>query len=306
MQTSLTDSDLARIAMPAFAGVILILSGAVLTRGNKQGRLLGLIVAAIALGMPWLMPLEHSLVRGIAALVAAVGCMRVCDLLRGEWSVGARLRHAVSLVDSRRLVPAPPRLDGSALAATLLWLVVAGIGYCGLVTPVNGPELSLALRWGAGAVFAYAGVSAGYDSARVTYAALGFVIPPLHVWPLLATSVQELWGERWARPVSTWLGETLFRPLARRRRPGAGALLAFAVSAAFHAYAVWAALGPRRGLSMAGLMFAFFLAQGALMGIERVLFVKRWKPRAGHVWTVTVMLLTSPLFVEPAVRVVVG
>jgi len=39
--------------------------------------------------------------------------------------------------------------------------------------------------------------------AVAAYRALGFVTPPLHVLPRASLSVGELWGKRWARPIST-------------------------------------------------------------------------------------------------------
>jgi hypothetical protein len=116
--------------------------------------------------------------------------------------------------------------------------------------------------------------------------------------------VQELWGQRWARPVSRWLGEHVFRPLARRRRPGLGALLAFAGSAAFHAYGAWVGLGLVEGLPMAACVLAYFLVQAVIIAMERWLGVRRWPPWAGHAWTVGWMVVTAPLFVEPAAQVV--
>ena len=141
-------------------------------------------------------------------------------------------------------------------------------------------------------------------AAKTIYGALGFDVPPLHEMPARSRSVQELWGERWARPISDWLGATFFKPWARRRRPLVGVLLAFVVSAAFHAYAIWAGLGLWSGLGMMAWTFAYFVAQALVMTIEQAAGVRRWSKPAGHAWTVAWMLALSPMFVEPALHLV--
>src|SRR5664279_2002316 len=108
-----------------------------------------------------------------------------------------------------------------------------------------------------------------YRGMFLGYSALGFDTPPLHIAPVRSRSVQELWGERWARPISDWLSETFFRPWARRRRPLLGIVLAFSVSAAFHAYAVWVGFGFSAGAAMAALTFGYFVAQAFVMALER-------------------------------------
>jgi hypothetical protein len=288
---------------PPFLGAIIVLLAAAWTTGSTTRRRSGVALGLTAVLPQWLMPAEPALLRGASALVACVGCMRVIDLYRGQWALGGRLLHVLSIVDTRRLARTERRLPVEALVETLAWGLVAGAAYGALFLPLpHARLLSWATRWALGLVVAYAGVSAGYRLADVVYAALGFRTPPTHLAPALSRSVQELWGQRWARPISTWLGETFFLPYARRRRPVMGAFLAFVVSAAFHAYAVWIALGLVRGLPMAASMFAYFVAQAGVMGTERVLGVRTWRGWAGRTWTVCWMLATSPLFLEPAVR----
>jgi hypothetical protein len=292
------------VIFPPLLGAIFILFAACCTAGSRGRRALGIALALTALLPPWLVPPEHPLVRAGSALVAFTGVMRVIDLYRGQWPLRERLGHVVSVVDTRRLVRAPPRLDARALLAGLAWLLVAVASYRVLRAPVSLGGASFWLeRWGCGLAIIYAGVAALYPLLAVAYGAIGFVTPPLHVAPVMSRSVQELWGERWARPISAWLGETFFRPYARRRRPLGGALVAFAASATFHAYVTWVALGLVNGLAMAGCMFAYFVVQAVVMAIERTIGARRWSPRAGHAWTVGCMLATAPLFLEPAVRV---
>jgi hypothetical protein len=53
---------------------------------------------------------------------------------------------------------------------------------------------------------------------------------------------------------------------------------------------------------MGACTFAYFVAQGAIMKLERVAGVRRWAPWAGHAWTVVWMLALAPGFVEPIVQ----
>jgi hypothetical protein len=99
--------------------------------------------------------------------------------------------------------------------------------------------------------------------------------------------------------VSAWLRETCFRPLARRGHPLLGLLLGFVVSAIGHAYPVLVALD----LPMASMMFTFFVVQAVFVMLEVRFGVARWSRPARRVWTVTLMVASSPLFVEPALRV---
>jgi hypothetical protein len=54
---------------------------------------------------------------------------------------------------------------------------------------------------------------------------------------------------------------------------------------------------------MGAMMFAFFFVQGIFVILETRLGVSRWSRPARRAWTVTIMVASSPLFVEPALRV---
>ena len=249
---------------------------------------------AAFLGAPWLAG-PIPLLRGLCALAGGVALLRVVDAVRSRepWSAWRRVLHVLSFVDSRTLVRAAPRIDSLALVRVLLWASLAAAGFHVAHSPRH------LVRWGAGLVLAYSAVESGYAFAGAAYRALGFVPPPLHVWPVASLSVGELWGVRWARPVSAWLREHCFRPLARRRAPILGLLLGFVLSAFGHAYPVYVALD----LPMAAMMFAFFVVQGMFVIIEGRVGVPRWSRSARRVWTATIMVGSSPLFVEPALRV---
>jgi hypothetical protein len=277
------------------ASATLIVLAAVIAPRHK---LLALALsAATVLALPWLAG-PIPLVRGALALVSFVATFRVIDLVRSRepWSAWRRIVHALSFIDSRLLRREPPRIDLGELAVALVWGGLATLALHAV------RDLPLWLRLGGGLVFAYAAIDAGYVMVRVGYRAVGFVTPPLHVWPVASMSVAELWGRRWARPVSHWLRETCFLPLARRRHPALGILLGFFVSAFGHAYPVLVALGP----AMAAMMLGYFVVQGLVVVAEARLGIARWPRALRHVWTIVIMLATSPLFVVPCLRVVLA
>jgi hypothetical protein len=51
-------------------------------------------------------------------------------------------------------------------------------------------------------------------------------------------------------------------------------------------------------------MGGFFLSQAVLLSVERGLGVKRWPATAARAWTISALLLTSPLFSAPVLQVV--
>jgi hypothetical protein len=261
----------------------------------RRAKTLALVLGGAAFfGVPWLSgPLP--VFRGLITLNGFVVVLRVVDVVRSRepWTAARRVLHVLSFVDTRTLRRAPRRIDAAALGRTALWTALAA----GAFYVARSPHLFV--RWAGGVVFVYSGIEAGYSYFRAHYRSLGFETPPLHVWPVASTSIKELWGTRWARPVSAWLRETCFLPLARRGHPTLGLMLGFVVSAIGHAYPVLVALDMR----MAAAMLAFFVAQGIFVVLEARLGAARWPLAARHVWTVTIMVASSPLFVEPALRV---
>ncbi len=255
---------------------------------------------AIALGLvgvfgaPWLAG-SHPLARGGTTLLGFIGLIRIIDVVRTRepWTEWRRLLHVESFVDSRTLQRAPMRLDALAFGLALLWGGAAWVGLRVAQSPM------LAVRWAGGAVFTYTVIEAGYAVAGAVYRGLGFIAPPLHVVPVASLSIAELWGKRWAIPVSVWLRENCYLPLARRGRPRLGLLFGFVASGVGHAYPIFVAVGLR----MAGWMVAFFVVQGIAVVVEARLGVTRWPRLARRGWTVAIMVASSPLFVEPALRV---
>ncbi len=283
------------------ASVTLVVLAAILAPRHKAAALA--LGAVVLLGLPWLAG-PIPLVRGLFAL-NFISAFRVIDVVRSRelWSARQRIAHALSTVDLRQLRRERPRIDRGAVVAVLAW---GGLAMLALyLVQTHAPRLTadvLWLRFGAGLVFTYSAIEAGYAAVRAGHLAVGMATPPLHVWPLASLTIAELWGQRWARPVSQWLRTTCFLPVARRGHPALGVVLCFLVSALTHAYPVFVAVG----LPMAVIMFGYFVVQGLAVAAESRLGVARWPRAWRRTWTVVIMVGTSPLFVEPCLRVVLA
>ena len=200
------------------------------------------------------------------------------------------------------LSPHVPALPGRQVLRALLFAPVAAGGFwlALVIAPRVAGHGGLALRWSGGLVFAYGLTEVVYALIWTSYRACGQLLPALHRDPILSRSVGELWGARWNLTVGSWLREHCFRPLARRGHARAGVALAFVVSALLHAYFALLPLGPAMAISM----LAFFALQGVLVLAESALHIARWPAAAARAWFAAAMILASPLFVEPFLRIV--
>lgn len=262
----------------------------------KQKLLAIAIAAAGLIAIPWFAG-PWPLVRGLAGLIDFVALMRVIDLVRERrpWPAWRRILHAMSAVDSRLLRPVPRRFDARAFGAALVWEALTAAGHLGMAHSTTfWPRLACTL------VLVYSAIEALYAVLRVNYHAAGFATPPLHTWPLAATTIGELWGVRWATPISRWLRDTWFRPLARRGLPRVGLLAGFGWSALLHAYPTLAAIG----LEGAAMMFGYFVVQGFVVLLEMQLGTAKWRRPIRRAWTIAIMLATSPLFLVPVLRAI--
>ncbi|RZO59151.1 MAG: hypothetical protein EVA89_16915 [Sandaracinaceae bacterium] len=273
--------------------------GLATTRGPRA--LLGAVVLAVALALPWLAP-PHVGLRFWLALISVLSCLIFVELARERRTSSPLVRVWMALTpsDVRLAARVPPRLDGFGMASGLGYALVAA-GGAWLVFAV-APGLDGAsrwlVRWGAGLVFGYALFEAAVHAIRVSYRALGVELPRMHDAPVLSGTVSELWSRRWNQTVHVWLRRHCFAPLARRRHPVLGVAWAFVVSAAIHAWLAFVALD----LEMTAWMGGFFLVQGAAVLAERALGVARWPGWLARAWTWAVMLCSAPLFVEPFLR----
>ncbi len=286
---------------------VFYLGGAVLATGSRTRRALVLLPALSALAAPFAIPPEYPLWRAMDALAVIAAVVRGSDLvfLRRETTKMERFVHALLVTDSFTVRRTKPGFaTGPAIRiVTFTALLLVGRAIAFDLAPHVEPEpLRLATRWLGGLVFAYSFTDAVYGGLPLLHKAFGFELPVVHRDPILSRSVREFWGNRWNRIIGAWLNTRFYRPLARRGAPVQGMALAFLASAIIHGYIAFPPLGTVQACVATG----FFLVQGALALVEGPLGVATWPRWAAHAWTIGVMVASSPLFVEPFLRVVGG
>jgi len=287
-----------------FAVVVMLALAATLASGKARRRSAALILAWATLVLPILLRPEAPLAAFVVALVACWGAIRVVDLYREHPARSWRLRlwHVLAAFDTRHAKRVRPCVDGAGFGRGLLQSTVGVAGLAALVYAaprIAGPAHAI-VRCLGGAALVYGVASAVAEWLRSMYLLVGVAVPPIHRSPIASRSLREFWGERWNRVVGRWLRETFFVPLARRRRPTEGLILAFVASALLHGYTTLAAVGA----TMAIPMMAFFLVQGGFVLIERALRIERWSEASARLWFFTAMLVSLPLFVEPVLAIV--
>jgi hypothetical protein len=279
--------------------LLLMMAGALLAGPAPARRYASLPLMLGCLLLPCVAPLP-ALARALLACMGLLGMLKMLQLcFEPRWAAHNAVWHGLSPFDVSTARHVPPAFDaavfgGIAVHAALLALVVYGL----LHLPPGPPLLREAWRLLLGVGLVYAAMETATEGLRFVHRLAGVAVPPIQKAPVLARSVGEFWSQRWNRPVSAWLHEYAFLPLAKRRRPLLALLAAFAFSAALHAWMYYAALGLRAALSVT----VFFLVQAPVVMLEAKLRVARWPRAAAHAWTLAWLLLTSPLFVAPLLR----
>ncbi len=278
-----------------------------LVAGSTRPRAaLGIALGTLNLAVPFIVPEEHTLVRFVLLLGTVVAFMRPIDLARDRrvWPLRTRLWLLTAIFDVRRVTPTAARVRIGEIAAALGYLALAAGGfYVALaVAPALAAPASLPIRWLGGVVGMYGAHDLAGRTLTEIYVLGGKAIPTQLRAPILADSVGAFWSRHWNLTISEWLGRNIQLPLVRRRRPRLAIAAAFAASALLH---FWTAFVPL-DLSAGASMGSFFLVEGALVGAERRLGVRRWRRPFRHVWTIACLILPSPLFIEPLLRIVEG
>jgi Membrane bound O-acyl transferase family len=294
------------LAAPAVLGlgvVVATVMGADNAGASSPRRWAAGLLSLGAFALPFAVEPEHVGLRFFTAMGTVMVVIRTADLLRDRrrWSWRRRAWLMLSVWDSRQAIFVEDRFDLrawlSALGFGVLAMALGVVAWWASSQPVTATMLLL--RWLAGGLFAYATFDALHALLIGLNRMLAVVVPPFHRHPLRSRSLAEFWGERWNLIIHQALARHVFMPFARRRHAKLGFMLAFLASAAIHFWLMFAALNAVVALCMG----AFFLVQGVLIGVERRLGVRQWQPRWGHVWTVLAILLPSPLFTEPLLRV---
>ncbi|MGH7283892.1 MAG: MBOAT family protein [Polyangiaceae bacterium] len=281
------------------------ISTGALVAGSKMRRWLTVAIAFATLGIPFLVPEDPRWVRSLIALGFVMIVLRTIDLAKEKThrSLAFRIVHVAIPFDTRRLTPARTRVSIANLAKIMLFFALAMfclhlVRNTG-VASVHHPA-ELAVRWGGGLVLAYAITESAYLLAETLVRGAGFDVYELHRHPIASLSVKEFWGERWNRTVMAWLRENCLRPFARRKMARLGLVASFAASALLHAYLVIVSVDA----AMALVMFAYFMLQAAFVLFEMKVRMQYRNRFVRRVWTLGVMIATSPMFVEPALQAI--
>lgn len=283
-------------------------------------RVMGVLVAILGLGWAFCISAEQGGVRGAVCVLSILALMRTLDLAvdGANWDWKHRVWQVLGVVDIRELQRRRPPEGGKLGAGSdklnyLDLLVDLGLGLGFLSIAVVGVIAAVfcrqegweiwwlwPVRWLFGAAAMYCIPECSQVFVRLLYKFVGYDTPPLHRNPVLSCSVREFWGERWNLVVHRWLRRHFFWPFARRRMAALGVVVAFFASGAIHYWFIFAAVDAVTALWMA----AFFLTQGLIVLVESQL---GWSQRESgfwaRVWTLGSVLVPSPMFVEPALRV---
>ncbi len=285
-----------------FIAQVSLVIAAVLLVGRGRARLVATFLLVGASGLlPWFAP-PRPKARVLLCFMFLVTVIKTLQIgwTHGPWPAWRRVWHGLMPFDVRGARVVEPAVDWSIFGMTALYCALGALSFAALSALPRLPWVLQGLaRYFCGVVFVFALVGASSDFVRLGHRAFGVAVPPIQRSPLLARSVAEFWAVRWNRPWSEWLRRFAFIPLARRHHSALAVLVAFTVSGVMHGLLVLPALDAGAAATMAG----FFLAQGLVVLAESPLRVREWPTTASHAWTMAVLLLTSPLFVVPFLRV---
>jgi hypothetical protein len=286
----------AGVAVWCLEMVLVLILGA-----NCVGARIGVLITGLCLAVPCFVgapPFMRFLLAGfIGVPFAAAVALWLAPPMIG---VRSRLAFLCAWSDTYPLERRARSVNVAALRNLILGTVVFAAA---LAAVKAASDAGLApLRWFAGGIAVLAMAEMGTAAHNFLPALLGLTVPPLFQSPHRSKSVGEFWARRWDVPAGEAFRRFCFAPLARR-----GAIFAmtatFMISAAGHALLVFLALGRWRPALICG---AFFLVQPVLIAAERQLNVRRWRAASAWLWTLGILTLTSPLFVEPILQIVEG
>jgi hypothetical protein len=276
--------------------LLTMLLGAFAAGPTPPRRLASVPFILAGLLLPLLAP-SPPLLRVLLSMLGLLGTLKMLQLdFEPRWQAHHPAWHGLVPFDVSTARLVPPAFDLRLFALVMLFAALAfAFAFVLVLLPGTGEWARGALRMLLGAAMLYTAMESATLSLLFLHRLAGLAVPPIQVMPIAARSVGEFWGKRWNRPVSAWLGEYVFAPLRKRRRPLLGLLLVFVASAAMHAWVFYAGVGLRPALGVA----LFFVLQAPWLMLESKLRVSRWPAWAGHAWTIAWLLLTSPLFVAP-------
>lgn len=256
--------------------------------------------------MAWLLPLsapEVPLLRAVLAALAILALVKVMQLAvhpePDRWAPLQRLWHGLVPFDVADTTRVAPALDTKLFFAIAVHAGLAGLALVALVylPRESGIGINLA-RLALGITLAYSGMEAISEGIRLLHLLAGIAVSPIQRSPILAQSIREFWSERWNLPVNGWLESMVFRPMNDRFGPGTGVMAAFTVSGLLHGWMFLVSIG----IVGAVMATAFFVLNGMFVLVEtmfRLRQVAEWKRRS---WTLGMLGMASPLYVEPGLQ----
>jgi hypothetical protein len=210
-----------------------------------------------------------------------------------------QLAYLCSWMGTREVKLRQHSFDIFSLLQLLAAAVVCSLAMTVMIkVPASG--FWLVLQWFSGGIMLLALAGMLTASHYLLTALFGVTTPALMQSPWLSVSISEFWNKRWNPGTSVIFRKILFQPLARKA-PVAALFAVFAFSALVHTLVFYVALVQWKVSLING---AFFLIQPLFILAEGRLGIRRWPSAAGRTWTLTVLTVTSPLFVEPALQVI--
>jgi hypothetical protein len=271
------------------------------------------IAAALMLSsavVSWTIP-GAVIFRFASGMFVVLGVLRVWDMITwprdDAWLADPKMRSWLifAVFDiwrwKSRARSFDPRLRkhfAIALSLCLLGHLVAYYGAAAAREP-GGEVIYYALRWFFGGVSFVALVDVIDMGSRLGYGRMGVELPSLQSAPVRSRTLDEFWGRRWNAVVCGWFRRHIFAPLARRKRARLGMAASFLASVVIHVWVVAVPTGTRFLLPMGG----FFAVHGFFTLVEGPLGVRRWPAARARAWTLTIVVLSSPLFTEPMLHI---
>ena len=289
------------IAVWLLLQIILVVAAVQLVDRNRWRRLASIVLLVAALIFPLFVP-SPALLRAVLACLGLLAVVKVVQIAPAPelWPPRYRLWHGLvpfDLADTQRVTPS---LDRKLLLSIALHAGLALLALSGLILLPRSLSVGLMLvRLMLGTWLVYTAMDAITGAIRLAHLLAGVAVPPIQQTPILSQSVREFWSRRWNLPVSGWLDTFVFRPVAARQGSTLALVAAFGVSALLHAWMFFTAAG----LTIAILAAVFFLLQALFVLVESAIGIRFLVPSLRRSWTLGMLLISSPLFVEPVLRV---
>ena len=235
------------------------------------------VFVAFAIGILFMSAADFAAERRPATFTGRLNYMFAFAALI-NWTTRERVPRHLDRRAAGRIVVAL----GAAGAALVLWSLVSGAQ----------PAVRVAVRVVSAAAVILAVAQASSDLVRVVSGLCGVRFADVHDHPYQSATLSDFWSRRWNRTAARWFRQHGFVP-ARTAGVAAALFALFAMSGVMHAYLV-AAVIP-----MPWMVVAFFLAQPALLLVERRMRVRRWPALAAKTWTIATLTALLPLLLIP-------